>query len=84
MSITDTFRPDAGMRLIDVISVQSQVAYGNVGNSIAVQVLQAFGLQVAAVPTVILGNTPHYPTMHGGALPQDWFEGILDDLAGAS
>ena len=80
MSITDTFRPDAGMRLIDVISVQSQVAYGNVGNSIAVQVLQAFGLQVSAVPTVILGNTPHYPTMHGGALPQDWFEGILDDL----
>lgn len=80
MSAEESFRPSAGARLIDAISVQSQVAYGNVGNTIAVQVLQACGLQVAAVPTVILGNTPHYPTMHGGALPQDWFEGILDDL----
>jgi len=35
---------------------------------------------VAPVPTVVLGNTPHYPSMHGGPLPQDWFEGILDDM----
>ncbi|WP_202839720.1 pyridoxine/pyridoxal/pyridoxamine kinase [Luteimonas saliphila] len=72
--------PSAGTRLVDVISIQSQVAYGGVGNAIAVPVLQALGLQVAPVPTVVLGNTPHYPTMHGGALPQDWFEGLLDDL----
>ncbi len=80
MSAEAPFRPSAGARLVEAISIQSQVAYGNVGNTIAVQVLQALGLQVAAVPTVVLGNTPHYPTMHGGALPQDWFEGILDDL----
>ena len=80
MSTPQSFHPDAGARLVDAISIQSQVAYGNVGNTIAVQVLQACGLQVAAVPTVVLGNTPHYPSMHGGVLPQDWFEGILDDL----
>jgi len=72
--------PPAGERLVDIISVQSQVAWGNVGNNIAVQVLQVLGWQVAPVPTVVLSNAPHYPSMHGGPLPLDWFEGILDDL----
>lgn len=65
---------------IDVVSVQSQVVYGRVGNNVALPTLRAFGLTTAAVPTVILSNTPHYASLHGGATSIDWFSGWLDDL----
>jgi pyridoxine kinase len=51
-----------------VISIQSQVAYGHVGNSAAVFPLQMHGIDVMAVPTTLLSNRPGYPTIRGRVL----------------
>ncbi len=60
-----------------VISIQSQVVFGHVGNSAALFPMQAAGLEVAAIPTVIFSNTPNYPTQHGRALPPEFFSDLL-------
>lgn len=60
-----------------VISIQSQVVHGHVGNSAAVFPMLAAGLEVAPIPTVILSNTPAYPTRRGRALPPDFFADLL-------
>jgi pyridoxine kinase len=51
-----------------VISIQSQVAFGHVGNSAAVFPLQMHGIEVIAVPTTLLSNRPGYPTVRGRVL----------------
>jgi pyridoxine kinase len=51
-----------------VISIQSQVAWGHVGNSAAVFPLQMHGIDVIAVPTTLLSNRPGYPTIRGRVL----------------
>ena len=63
--------------MTQIISIQSQVFHGHVGNSAAVFPLQVKGIQVAAVPTVLLSNHPHYPTMFGQVLAPDLVKGLL-------
>ncbi len=53
---------------MSVISIQSQVAFGHVGNSAAVFPLQMHGIDVMAVPTTLLSNRPGYPTIRGRVL----------------
>ncbi|GHG78877.1 pyridoxal kinase [Pseudodonghicola xiamenensis] len=60
-----------------VISIQSQVVFGHVGNSAALFPMQATGLEVAAIPTVVFSNTPDYPTLRGRALPPEFFSDLL-------
>lgn len=60
-----------------VISVQSQVIHGHVGNSAAVFPMQARGIEVAAVPTALLSNHPHYPTMRGRVFEPEFLADLL-------
>jgi pyridoxine kinase len=62
-----------------VVSIQSQVAYGHVGNSAAALPMRACGVEVVEVPTTLLSNHPHYPTMRGRILDPEL---VADLLAG--
>lgn len=63
-----------------VISIQSQVVLGHVGNSAAVFPMLAAGLQVAPVPTAVFSNTPDHPTLRGRAMPADFFADLLQGV----
>lgn len=60
-----------------IISIQSQVVHGHVGNSAALLPMQAHGIAVAAVPTTLLSNHPHYPTMRGRVLEVELVADLL-------
>ncbi|CAI0877060.1 Pyridoxine kinase [Serratia liquefaciens] len=65
---------------IDVISIQSQVVYGSVGNGIAYRTLLKKGLEVLQVPSVLFGCPPYYGAPSGGVISAEWFGGFLADL----
>jgi pyridoxine kinase len=60
-----------------VISIQSQVVHGHVGNSAAAYAIQAQGVNVAAVPTTLLSNHPRYPTLRGRVLETELVAELL-------
>ncbi|SHH16671.1 pyridoxal kinase PdxY [Bradyrhizobium erythrophlei] len=60
-----------------VISIQSQVAFGHVGNSAAVFPMQMHGIDVIAVPTTLLSNRPGYPTIRGRVLDAELVADLL-------
>ncbi|MDM1046204.1 pyridoxal kinase [Myroides sp. 1354] len=62
------------------IVIHSKVAYGYVGSNTTSLVLQLAGLDVIAVPTVILSNRFGLPTVGGGLIPADLFQEILDGI----
>ena len=62
---------------MSVISIQSQVAFGHVGNSAAVFPLQMHGIDVVSVPTTLLSNRPGYPTIRGRVLDAELVADLL-------
>src|SRR6476620_784277 len=63
-----------------VISIQSQVAYGHVGNSAAVFPMQMHGIDVIAVPTTLLSNRPGYATVRGRVLDAQLVADLLQGI----
>lgn len=68
------------MNLPTIVSIQSQLVFGCAGNNAAVPLLQRLGATVYAVPTTLLSNTPHYPTIAGGPLDPALIEELLARL----
>ena len=62
---------------MNVISIQSQVAFGHVGNSAAVFPMQMHGIDVVAVPTTLLSNRPGYATIRGRVLDAQLLADLL-------
>ena len=65
---------------MNVISIQSQVAYGHVGNSAAVFPMQMHGIDELAVPTTLLSNRPGYPTIRGRVLEAQLVADLLQGI----
>src|SRR4051794_41161171 len=64
---------------MNLLSIQSHVAYGHVGNSAAVFALQRLGVEVWPVHTVQFSNHTGYDTFRGTAFEADH---VLDLLQG--
>lgn len=64
-----------------ILSIQSAVAYGHVGNSAAVFPLQRLGFEVWPVNTVLFSNHTGYGAWRGRVVPLDWVEEIVDGVA---
>jgi pyridoxine kinase len=64
-----------------IISIQSAVAYGHVGNSAAVFPLQRLGFEVWPVNTVLFSNHTGYGAWRGRVVGLDWIEELVEGMA---
>lgn len=65
---------------MNILSIQSQVVYGHVGNSAAAFVLQRQGHAVWQVPTVLFSNHLGKPTYRGRAVPAEQAREMVEGL----
>lgn len=64
-----------------ILSIQSRVSYGYVGNSVAVPAIQAAGLEVWPLDTVSFSNHPGHGQFTGEIRPAAELEAQIDGLA---
>jgi pyridoxine kinase len=70
--------PSSGMNLL---SIQSHVAYGHVGNSAAVFALQRLGIEVWPVHTVQFANHTGYGRARGGVFDAGMIREVVEGIA---
>lgn len=66
---------------MNILTIQSQVVYGHVGNSAAAFVLQRLGHDVWQVPTVLYSNHLGKPSFKGRVVPVDQARDLIEGLA---
>lgn len=69
---------------MSILSIQSHVAYGHVGNAAAVFTLQRLGHEVWPVNTVEFSNHVGHPDFRGRVLPPDLVADVIAGVAGRS
>jgi pyridoxine kinase len=65
-----------------ILSFSSQVAYGHVGHAASVFAWQRLGMEVIALPTIILSNRPDYPRAGVLRVEPARLGEMLENLAG--
>ena len=63
-----------------ILSLQSEVVHGHVGNSAARFALQRLGIDVLALPTVLFTNHPGHGGFRGGVTPVAELDALLEGL----
>lgn len=66
---------------MNILSIQSHVAFGHVGNSAAVFPLQRIGHEVWPVHTVLFSNHPGYGSWKGQVLDAELIDDCVDGVA---
>lgn len=62
----------------EVLLIGSQVAFGSVGMNGVLPMLDE--ARVVPLPTIVLSNLPHYPSVHAAPMSADWLAGSIRDL----
>lgn len=70
----------ATSRAPTVLCISSQVAFGGVGNAVAIPALERAGISVLGVPTVVLSNHPGFGPPTAMAMPADMLAAMLGRL----
>jgi pyridoxine kinase len=66
---------------MNILSIQSHVAYGHIGNAAAVFVLQRLGIEVWPVHTVQFSNHPGYGSHRGAVFEVDHLREVVRGIA---